>query len=131
MSACPHCGHDPAQLGLVGLLADHRPKARHGDPSTAKLAALKNEPRRGSQRARILAALITAGHTGATTFELAETLRLPYVSVSTRVSELLHGDWATRGERTRATANGGESKVVVASFKALELDRTDLLAVAA
>lgn len=115
---CPNCGHTVPQMTLADIFTG--PKHRTTDPDTSRLAALRNVPRRTSQRARILRCVITAGHNGMTYSELAATLGIPGVSVSTRISELVAGEWLIPTSHTRPTENGGDAAVVIASAKALE-----------
>lgn len=82
---------------------------------------IANEPRRGSQRARLLEALVEAGQNGATADELSAILDLPYVSASTRCSELVRGGWAVPTTSTRKTRAGGDAEVLLASSKAVGL----------
>lgn len=64
--------------------------ARTTDPSTSKLAALRQMPRSGSQRAVILNAIRQAGHRGMTQHEVA--LACPQIGgVWKRISELKQG----------------------------------------
>jgi hypothetical protein len=96
------------------------PFARQSE--TSRRAALRNYPRSGSQRERVLAAL--AASTSLTREELATELRLPDNSVRPRVRELLDGEWiqvakTTGGvERTRKTALGNDSEVLELTPKA-------------
>lgn len=98
------------------------PKARSGDPDTSKLAALRNEPRRGTQRATILGWLrVYAGHgDGRTADEIAIVAGLPLNTVSTRMSELERGGHVEKTGERRKTRAGGEANVYRAVTKAPE-----------
>jgi hypothetical protein len=63
--------------------------ARRSDPETSKLAALQNEPRRGSQRAAVLDAIRDAGPAGLTAREAAWATGIE--GAWKRVSELRQG----------------------------------------
>lgn len=115
LQACPECGQALPQLRLAPSIVEH--KARRSDPTTSKLAAVRAFPRAGSQRRRILDALDRAPY-GYTVWELHERLGLPYVSVSTRVSELKRGHWARPSGDTRTTGNGGEAEILVLTGRA-------------
>lgn len=89
---------------------------------TSRQAALANYPRSGTQRARILAAIL-AGTSGRTREELAGQLKLPDNSVRPRVRELIDGGWVvvllSDGKPvTRKTTLGNESEILVATNKA-------------
>lgn len=91
-------------------------KARVTDPLTSKRAARLARPRAGSQRERILQAIIDAP-LGLNYDEAAEATGIVSVSVSTRISELAKGGWIERaGERE--TSAHGQAAVWVASAKA-------------
>lgn len=94
-------------------LVPPRTKHRSADPSTSRRAALAAAPRAGSQRERILAAIVAAP-AGLNYDEASEATGIVGVSVSTRISELARGGWIVRnGEReTRA---GGMADVWVAA----------------
>lgn len=86
---------------------------------TSRRAALKNYPKSGSQRWRVLRAIRDSGEQGMTRDELAHFLQLPDSSVDGRVWELKQGDWAIDSEQTRTTQSGGEAHALVLSLKAL------------
>lgn len=133
MSACPHCGHDPAQLDLSMLTTGATPpahKARRRDSDTAKSAAVLAFPRAGLQRRRALNA-IAASDGGMTSEEVAAWLGSPYVSISTRLSELRDGGWIEDSGRRRKTSSRTAAIVWVASHAgrgALERERSAVAA---
>jgi hypothetical protein len=91
------------------------PKARKTDPDTARLAALKNRPRAGSQRARILEVIEgAAGMLGMTADEVHEALpEIPLNSLSTRISELKEGGHVEPIPGvTRKTRQGAEAEAL-------------------
>lgn len=91
-------------------------KVRTTDPPTSRRAALAAWPRSGSQRERILTAIIDAP-LGLTYDAVAEATGIVAVSVSTRITELARGEWIEQaGERE--TSAGGKAVVWVASAKA-------------
>lgn len=88
-------------------------KARTTDPATSKRAALAAAPRAGSQRARVLAAILVASN-GLTYDQVAEATGIVGVSVSTRISELVAaGLVERRGERP--TSAGGSAAICFAT----------------
>ncbi len=90
---------------------------------TSRKAALDNYPRSGTQRAKILAALVMAeqkGHVGATRDQLSRGLGMPDSSVDARVGELIAGEFARETEQTRKTQHGSDATVVVATDKGHE-----------
>lgn len=98
------------------------PFARKSESS--RRAALRNYPRAGSQRERILLALLGRGVDGLTREELATDLRMPDNSVRPRVRELLDGEWITLAKTSsgdevlRKTALGNDSEVLLPTSKA-------------
>lgn len=109
---CPHCNHDFApQLSLASPSAET--KTRHSDPSTSRNAAKLAYPRGEGQRRRILEAIADSDH-GLTADEASLATGIPYVSCSTRISELLQGGWAVRSG-TRLTRNGASADALILS----------------
>lgn len=96
-------------------------KSRRRDSRTAKLAAIGNAPRRGSQRARIISHLV-AWHrdrsNGLTAFDLGVATGLPLNSVSTRMSECERGGWVQVSGTT--TQSGAERSMYVPTQKAID-----------
>ena len=68
-------------------------RARSTDPATSHLAALKHQPRAGSQRARILDAIADAGSRGMTAAEAGRATGIN--GAWKRVSELAQGGHIT------------------------------------
>jgi hypothetical protein len=110
----------PAEVDVDG------PKARTSDPDTAKLAALRNKPKRGSQRAKIVDLLVdearaaggVAGFRGITASGIANRLSIPLNSISTRMSECERGGWvAVRGTVFEA---GADRSLYIPTEKALQ-----------
>lgn len=92
------------------------PKARRTDPDTSRLAALKNEPRRGTQRAKLLYAIVARGSRGATAEEAAREAGIRLNAASTRMSELVRGEHIIATDERRETS-GGASAIVYRSAK--------------
>lgn len=91
-------------------------KARTTDPPTSHRAARAAAPRAGSQRDRILRAILDAP-LGLNYDEVSEATGIVGVSTSTRISELARDGWIEQaGERE--TSAGGTAIVWVASEKA-------------
>lgn len=88
--------------------------------ATSKKAALDNWPRSGSQRERILSAVVWAKAYGATREEIAGVTQLSGDTVRPRVLELIQGGWLFETEHTRPTRKGNDSVVLLASQKAVE-----------
>lgn len=77
---------------------------RAGQPDTAKQAAVENAPRSGSQRGRVLAALVAAGDQGLTDWELhfaAQILRAH--TAGTRRAELQKLGYVEATDQRRRT----------------------------
>lgn len=90
---------------------------RQGQPDTARLAALDNYVRSGSQRARVLAVLVERGDRGATDFELWDACRdgagapkYPHVA-GTRRKELCDRGLVEETEDRRPTDTGSLATV--------------------
>jgi hypothetical protein len=114
---------DGEQLRLGA--APDTPKARSTDPPTSRKAAVHNQPRAGSQRARLLEAIVFHSNpapgprprNGLTAEEASKMTGIRLNSASTRMSELLRGGWiAEQGERV--TEAGEKATVYVATAKA-------------
>lgn len=85
------------------------------DSKTSRAAALANYPRSGSQRHRVLVAIVE--YSGLTRDEVSNKLSLPDSSVDARVLELKKGGWVEESEDTRTTRNGSQAAVVRATAK--------------
>lgn len=90
---------------------------------TSRKAALYNYPRSGTQRHKILTAIVAAGARGMTRDEIAGALHLPDSSTDARVLELKAGEWLKETDDVRRTRSGGEAHVLVATLKGVEAVR--------
>ena len=104
---------EPMRLMGSGLDAFAETKSRCTDPPTSRRAALAAAPRAGSQRERILDAIISAP-AGLNYDEASEATSIVGVSVSTRISELARGGFIERNG-TRETRAGGQADVWIAT----------------
>lgn len=77
------------------------PKASSGQRSTAKAMS---EPRRGSQRDRIVRSMFS--YEERTAEQIAARTGLPLNSVSTRLSELVEGGWMEVVDESGVTSHG-------------------------
>lgn len=102
-------GFDVAQQQLA---ASTGPKSRTTDPNTSKTANYHNAGRRGSQKRRILEAVVEAGVRGLTADEAAKVTRLPLNSVSTRFSELVRGGFVVYSQGGERRTERGEKATV-------------------
>ena len=116
--AHPDVLDEPAeQTLLLDPDADIPRGARADDPETSKEAARHRWPSKG-QRQQIIVALQDCPD-GLTAEEVADLTGMPYVSASTRVSELKDGGWIhPRG--TRTTSSGSEADVLFLTDAAQE-----------
>lgn len=89
--------------------ANHLGGFRSSDPSTSRISALRNYPRSGTQRSRILDLALDLGDV--TTFECLGRLGLRHETASTRISELVRGGWLEDSGRTRESPAGGVQTV--------------------
>jgi hypothetical protein len=110
----------PEASGQDSLL--DTPKARSSDPKTSKTAALRNKPKRESQRGRILDMLVEERSryvffAGMTASVIAEKLTIPLNSISTRMSELERGGWVEPAGTT--VEAGSERTLYVPTDRAL------------
>lgn len=105
---------------------DYEPDTNHlgswnkGSIDTARQAALSNYPRSGSQRHRVLVAIVAAGERGLTREETSRQLNLPDSGTDGRVLELKQGGWVEDTERRRKTERNCDAAVVVATAKGRE-----------
>jgi hypothetical protein len=88
---------------------------RHSE--TSRKAAIDNYPRSGTQRWKVLTAIVGQGGVGFTRDELAAALGLAINSILPRVKELLDGEWIVETERERTTRQGSAASVLVATEK--------------
>lgn len=84
---------------------------RTGQPDTARQAALANYPRSGSQRARLLNALLNAEH-GLNAWEASVVANIsrPHVA-HTRLTELAKAGLVVMTDETRPTDTGSAAHV--------------------
>lgn len=91
---------------------------------TSRKGALKNYPKSGSQRDKILRAIMENGAVGCTRQQVGAKCYLPPNVATPRCLELLEGGWIEvktndAGEAvTRKTVSGAEAEVLVATRKA-------------
>jgi hypothetical protein len=92
-----------------------QPKTRKADQAHVRETALRNAPRRGSQRDLIVRQLWRSA-VPRTAEQLADSTGIPLNSVSTRMSELLVGGWVEeRG--TARTQHGGRATIYRLTLK--------------
>lgn len=106
------------QLLLPGMgqqPARPRPARRPVDHGRANRNAVgeAGRPRHSGDRARIVALLEQRGPGGATRFEISEALRLPYTTVSGRVTDLKRMGIVRDSAIKRQTPTGSPACVVV------------------
>lgn len=122
LRTCPLCD------GKGHVLPSDPTAARIGrwtaaDRGTQRRASLDNYPRGGSQRRRILDALVLMHRTrsdGMTCEQLADVLRLPTQSCSARLNELWNGGWVKDSGAQRKTRQGSQATVWKPSQLALD-----------
>lgn len=96
---------------------------RRTDPSTSKRAAGEQFPRSGSQRYRVLMAIINAGWQGATATQIEEKTGIPFRSLTPRIGELKRGGWVKAAGFTRTGSMGAQQEAVIVTQKALDWKR--------
>lgn len=82
-----------------------------GAPSTSRSAALRNYPRSGTQRGRILRFIERRPNLGATVDDIEAASGLPHQTASARMNELMRGGWIVDSGHKRRTRNGGDAVV--------------------
>lgn len=93
------------------------------DSKTSRAAALRNYPRAGSQRDRVIKLLIRE-EGGLTREEVGQRLNLPPNVATPRCLEAIEGGWVTHAtdstgsEMTRKTGSGSDAEVLIASERA-------------
>lgn len=87
-------------------------------PDTSRKAALDNYPRSGTQRAKVLAKVVSSGLRGLTRDDLSAITDMPPNVATPRVKELVEGGWLEETDRTRTTRAGSEATVLIATAKA-------------
>lgn len=94
---------------------------RHGQPSTARAAAVANAPISGAQRHAVLVALVAAGEAGLTAFEAQQATGIKRMhTASTRLDELAKHGLVVRTDVKRPTDTGRLAVVWQATAKGVE-----------
>jgi hypothetical protein len=88
------------------------------DSETSRQAALRNYPKSGLHRHRILMAVFRSGSQGKTFDEVRNEEKI--YGADRRMSELVDAGWLERTERTRRTTHGADANVMVCSPKAVQ-----------
>src|SRR6188768_2552592 len=86
-------------LTILEMMEVDPPTARKNDPQTSKDAALKIKYK--GLRHAILQEIAKTGYYGATSFEVAERMKLPRDNVSPNFKPLERGGWLERTGLTR------------------------------
>lgn len=108
-----------AGLNAVSLPDRNRPGQYHAKASdTERNAAFAVMPRTGTQRIKVLRAIINSPD-GLTDAEVSDQTGIYLYSAAPRRNELLIGGWVRDSGHTRATGNGGDGIVWVATDKAI------------
>lgn len=102
---CPSCRRPFPTLAEIG------PSVHNEARETEKLAALRQEPKLGTARARVLGALLEAGVVGLTDEQIAEQLEMRLYTAAPRRNELVRGGWVVDSNRQRATSTGSPATV--------------------
>ena len=97
------------------------PIARGSATSEAAALAMSTAGAVKLQEARVLAAIVAAGSTGATCDELEKVLSLAHQSASARITGLLSSKAIIRTTRTRKTRTGHAASVLIAAGQSDEL----------
>lgn len=92
------------------------PTSRHA-PETSHLAAITNAPRSGTQRGRVLAAIVARG--GLTDDEIGRVVRLPGNAVRPRRGELVQGGFVADSGHRRPSVQGNPAVVWEATPKGI------------
>lgn len=102
---CPECHRPFPRL-------DEMEPAQHSEPrETEMLAALRQRPKLGTARQKVLGAFIEADRAGATDEEVATTLQMRLYTAAPRRNELLRGGWIKDSGRVRPTTTGSPATV--------------------
>lgn len=99
----------PIELDPAWVTAERRGTARATDPATSADAA--DLPGKGTDRARVLDALVVAGDEGLTDFELAARVRRQQTSAGKRRLELERQRLVVRTDETREAPSGAKATV--------------------
>jgi hypothetical protein len=93
-------------------VVENRPGPSHAHgPVTERIAKMRNYPRSGSQRWRVLEALAAAGERGRTDYELEVELELLRPSPGNRRAELVEDGLVLNAGETRPTSTGAPAIV--------------------
>lgn len=92
-----------------------------GKRATSKAAALKNAPRAGTQRERVLLCFKSANGVGFTDQQLQAQTKLPHNVESARRYELVEGGWLEDSGERQPTRSGNPSIVWALTPKAKHL----------
>ena len=107
-----------AGADVDGLLAPGAGGVRRTDPGTSRKAAGDVAPRTGTQRGRLLGAIVAAGDDGLISEEAAELAGVEFArSSGPRLAELKAGGWIRTTGKTRLGSLGSEQDVLVATDK--------------
>lgn len=87
-------------------------KVRSTDPTTSRLAFLSNQPRAGTQRAKLLEAVKSARFDGMTAEQAATAAGIRLNSASTRMSELMRGGHIVESTTLTRKTSGGDRAIV-------------------
>jgi hypothetical protein len=101
--------------GMEQQASRNRPRRRSVDHGRANRREVHEatKPRHSGDRARIVALLEQRGPGGATRYELSVELRLPYTTVSARVTALKRMGCVRDTDQKRQTPTGSPACVVV------------------
>lgn len=90
------------------------------DSGTSRRAALDNYPRSGTQRAKVLKAVMDAADAGVvvTRDDLCVALDMAPNVLTPRVKELIDGGWVEETDQTRKTRAGSDAATLAATEKA-------------
>lgn len=101
---CPLC-HGAGIVPADDPTANRLGRWGKSAPSTSRLAALRNYPRNGTQRGRILQWIQRRGDVGATVDEAEIASGWSHQTTSARVNELMNGGWIVDSGQKRRTRN--------------------------
>lgn len=98
-------------LSLFDTPLSDPPRARSSDPATSHQAAARAKIKAGSNRARALAALASAGDEGLTDFELADRTGVQQTSIGCRRKELERAELVEFAGVTRPSPTDSPARV--------------------
>lgn len=94
-------------------------KARTTDPDTSKAAAVASLPRQGTQRDLLLECVVDSESRGLTAEEAARNAGIRLNAASTRMSELVRGEFIKDSGERRKTSGRQPAIVYVADISAI------------